>query len=505
MKNIIMALLCVTFVSMCLASLFEAPFGIVFTGVIALSLLAGFAAKQSGVIAFEALSPEILSALETLKKTLKGEISDSAKDLINKEIAAMENGRIKTLEDRIKFYDEERPKTEAREAEKQKEIDLMSAELKRLKEQGLSGAAGQIVSIQKQLDTAMTGKVKYMNELDKEAIEVGTEELVKDAMKRIKNSRITGFVPLMVLKASTDPILVVNSRSGGNVGITDFDTSFARVPQRRPFLRQIVNVRPTSKTYVAWAEQNHIMGSAGTTAESALKNQQSWEVVERNERIKKITLFDKTSKENLDDLPFMASEIRSLIIDEIARFLDSQILTGNNTGENLKGLTSYAPAGDISTSPLANMITGANNFDVIRALVAQIAVNGLGNFVPDYFLINPWDAAAMDMAKTSEGVYVMPPFITNGGQQIAGVLGIESTLLTQDKVMIGDFSKSNLALREDITISMGYDGNDFTRNLVTILGEMRALHYVKTNHVNAFAYGDFSILRGQLDTAQSSV
>jgi hypothetical protein len=450
------------------------------------------------------LDPNVTAAMEVLRTKLKAENDTATKEFLQKELAAFETGKIKSVEDRIAFYDAERKKTDEQRAEERKEIDLMSAEIRRFKEQGLPGASGQVKTIQKQLEEAMSGKVKFLSEEQGHFVAKETTETVKDFMIRLKS--VNGQVmPVIVLKAATDPILAINSRSGGSVGLTDFDPTYTPVIQRKPFLRQIITTRPTSKMYVGWAEQNHITGDADMTAEGTSKNQQSFETVERSERVKKITLFDKTSKENLDDLPFMSGEIRTLIIDAIARFLDTQILTGNNSGENLKGLTSYAPAGDLSASPLVNTITAANNKDVIRALCAQIAVNGKGNFIPDYFLINPWDAAAMDMSKTSEGLYVMAPFQTPDGTRICGAIGIENTGVTQDKVMLGDFRFSNLAIREDIVISMGYDGNDFTKNLVTMLGEMRALHYVKTNHVNAFAYGDFSLLKGQLDPTATSV
>ena len=55
---------------------------------------------------------------------------------------------------------------------------------------------------------------------------------------------------------------------------------------------------------------------------------------------------------------------------------------------------------------------------------------------------------------------------------------------------MGDFSKWRVRLREGFNIDMGYDGNDFTKNLITILGEIRLVSYVKGNHTGAFVLGD---------------
>ncbi len=43
-----------------------------------------------------------------------------------------------------------------------------------------------------------------------------------------------------------------------------------------------------------------------------------------------------------------------------------------------------------------------------------------------------------------------------------------------------------------MNIQVGYVNDDFTKNLVTILAEMRAVHYVKSNHYGAFVKGDFA-------------
>jgi hypothetical protein len=58
--------------------------------------------------------------------------------------------------------------------------------------------------------------------------------------------------------------------------------------------------------------------------------------------------------------------------------------------------------------------------------------------------------------------------------------------------LVGDFKKDILAIREGINIQIGYENDDFTKNLVTILGELRAVNYIKANHVNAFTKGTFA-------------
>ena len=53
-------------------------------------------------------------------------------------------------------------------------------------------------------------------------------------------------------------------------------------------------------------------------------------------------------------------------------------------------------------------------------------------------------------------------------------------------------TKDNLRIREEMNIQVGYVNDDFTKNLVTVLAEMRACNYVKSNHFGAFVAGEFA-------------
>ena len=64
--------------------------------------------------------------------------------------------------------------------------------------------------------------------------------------------------------------------------------------------------------------------------------------------------------------------------------------------------------------------------------------------------------------------------------------------MTEGEFLVGDFNKSNLRIREELNIQVGFVNDDFTKNLFTILAETRATHYVKSNHYGAFVKGTFS-------------
>ena len=78
----------------------------------------------------------------------------------------------------------------------------------------------------------------------------------------------------------------------------------------------------------------------------------------------------------------------------------------------------------------------------------------------------------------------------DGEMIVAGMRIISSTYMTAGNYLVGDMSKVNVKFRNNMTLEVGLDANDFTRNMVTILAEARLVSYVKNNEKYAFVYGD---------------
>tara|TARA_R110002050_G_scaffold12524_7_gene41074 strand:- start:15444 stop:16676 length:1233 start_codon:yes stop_codon:yes gene_type:complete len=305
-----------------------------------------------------------------------------------------------------------------------------------------------------------------------------------------------GLVDLNVKAAGT--MTITANYSGGTVGLSSLESGLSRVVRRRPFLREIVNVAGTTSKYVVWIEQaNPDPGAAGMTAEGAAKTQTDFDLVEKSAEVKKISAYIKVSKEMIADIPFMEGEINNELMELVELKLDEQILTGNGTGTNLSGLAANATAW--AAGNFANAINEANNSDVLRVGMAQMSNL---NFNPSHILMNPEDVASMELTKTTTGEYTYPMFVPNadGITRVKGVPVIENPGVAADTFYILDSSKSNLRVREDMNIQVGYVNDDFTKNLVTILCECRATHFVKTNDYGAVIDGVFSTSKAALET-----
>lgn len=306
--------------------------------------------------------------------------------------------------------------------------------------------------------------------------------------KIVETAEKGGLLNLDTKAAGT--MLIDTNYSGGTVGLSSLEGGLTRIQRRRPFLRSLVNSANTTSKYIAYIEQqNADPGVAGTTAEGAEKTQTDFDLVETSAEVKKITAYIKVSKEMIADIPFMQGEINNELMELVELKLDEQILLGDGLGANLEGIDAVATAWSAGT--FAASIASANNSDVLRVAIAQIAGQ---NFEANYILLNPADVAAMELTKSSTGEYTYPMFVpgANGITTVKGIPVVESTLVTAGDFYVGDFTKANLRVREDMNVQVGYVNDDFTKNLMTVLVEMRAAFYVKSNHARAFVKGDFA-------------
>lgn len=310
-----------------------------------------------------------------------------------------------------------------------------------------------------------------------------------DNLDGIKSIREKGGVMSLDIKAGD--MTITGNYSGGTVGLSSLEAGVARVVRRKPFMRQIVNSAGITSKYAVWIEQaNPDPNSAGMVAEGVAKQQSDFDLVESSSEVKKVATWIKVSKEMVDDLPFMRGEINNELMELVELKLDEQILLGDGLGTNLTGLdtftTTFTPA-----AQFVNAIPFANEADVLRVAIAQIQN---ANFEPDFILMNPADVAALQLTKTSVGEYTYPMFVplADGLSRLMNIPIIPNNGVTSGEYYVGDFTKANLRLREDMNIQVGYINDDFTRNMMTVLCEARACFFVKNNHTAAFVKGDFA-------------
>jgi len=331
--------------------------------------------------------------------------------------------------------------------------------------------------------------------------------------KAVENGRFTKSIGEQVTKHMSDKIDAVKSGRGfdlevkadttitgdytGTRALSELDTNVNRIARQIVLLQNVVNRGITSSKFVTYIQQTS-QPSAAWVAEAVAKTEYEEKYTEISKEVKKVAGMVKVSKEMLADLSFVQNEINNDLVQGVLTTMDNAILNGTGVGADLEGILTFAQ--NFSAGTFANTIISANILDVIRVAMSQIEA---AKFVPTHVVLNPVDVAKMQLTKTSQGEYTTPIFYpsANGEMRVANLVVVSTTYMTAGTFLVGDMSKANLRMRENVNIQVGYVNDDFQRNMVSILAEARAVHYIKLNDVNAFVKGTISTAIAALDPA----
>ena len=287
--------------------------------------------------------------------------------------------------------------------------------------------------------------------------------------------------------------------SGGNMpqaqrieGINDIAERVAQAYGRIPKL-------PVSGNTVDWVYETAQEGAAGGTAEGASKNQIDNNFVVTSVSLLKQTAFFKVSTEMLDDVSFMGAWLRNKLIVRLFLRIDSQVLVGDGTGVNLNGV--YTQATTFAAGGFALSVDSANNVDSLVVAANQIRLaNHSGSLA---IFMYPNDVTALKLIKLSatDKRYVDRLMQVGSTMMLDGIPIIETTAMATGTFLIGDLTKALIAEKGGIMVDVGTDGNDFTKNMRTIIAEWRGEVIIENNDVTAFVKGTFATTNAALETA----
>ena len=375
------------------------------------------------------------------------------------------------------------------EAEKDaKEIEAIKSELESMKvsakEQGLL-----MKRVKDNLDSV--GTVNIVDGSIEKAMSANVENF-----KTAKSSR-HDFNFELDIKAVGD-MTFANNLSGGNMpqaqrleGINDIAERVAQTYGRIPKLS-------TSANTIDWVYETLQEGAAAGTAEGASKNQVDNNFVVTSVSLLKQTAYFKVSTEMLDDASFMAAWLRNKLITRLFLRIDSQVLVGGGTGTDLNGLVTQATA--FAAGSFALAVDNANDVDSLVVAANQIRLaNHAGSLT---IFMHPDDVTSLKLVKLSatDKRYVDRLMQVGSSMVLDGIPIVETTAMTQGDFLIGDLSKALIAEKGGIMVEVGTDGNDFTKNMRTIIGEWRGEVIVENNDTTAFVTGTFATTNAALET-----
>ena len=284
-------------------------------------------------------------------------------------------------------------------------------------------------------------------------------------------------------------VTTINADYTGNIALSTLEAGVSHVARQVLKLRNFMNVGRTTSKFVTYIQevQDGSYAGAGMVAEGGAKPEIEPKYAEVSKEVVKIAGFIKVSKEMLEDLAFVQNEINYQLMQSVEQLMENQLLNGNGTAPNMSGIVTNATT--FSAGTFAVSIVLPNLADVIQCSIAQIQN---AKCEATHVVLNPQDYAKLAMSKTTLGEYTYGAFQQNaltGAITICGLPIITSTYMTAGNFLVGDMTKAHLRMREDMNIQVGYVNDDFSKNLVTILCEARAVSFIKANDAPAFVKG----------------
>lgn len=344
------------------------------------------------------------------------------------------------------------------------------------------------LKIQK-METEATRQVKAMDIRSQVA---AWHDKNKETIQKIMNGeKITP--PALELRVAS-PMLVSTVNAGnspyiGRVEVEPGVNDFLRLPNT--FWDFLTKGRTNAPTYV-WVNKTNPLGAAAFIGPGVAKPGISFEMAAESSIAKKIADSAKAGTELLDDIDGMTSFIEDELRAQVMIKVNTTLMTGVNSSTVPAGIQSLSQLFSFYTAAAAGIkTTNPNYMDAIRAVVAALRSGVLTGTITVF--VNSIDAANMDLSKaTNSGVYLLPPFTTSSGQVIAGARVIEDNNIPVGYFEAGFMAYYRIKIYRDFTVTWGWENDDFTKNLVTAVGEMRLHQFFNSIHTGAFCYDTFA-------------
>lgn len=250
---------------------------------------------------------------------------------------------------------------------------------------------------------------------------------------------------------------------------------------------------PTTSNSITYLKESAFTNSAAETAEGAQKPESKMEFTESDAPVRTIPHFIRVTKQLADDAPALAAYINSRMMYGLNRRIEKQLLNGDGSGNNLKGIFAtgnYTAHGFTAD----NMESTDTILDLIRRCAATMRKSG---YTPNAIFLNPMDFDKLRGMKDSNGNYLMgSPLQAGTDIRPWGLRVIESPEVTEGKFMVADtVMGATIYDRQTPVIEMfEQDSDNVQKNLYTIRVECRMAFAVET--ANAFIGGDLEIGEG---------
>lgn len=222
----------------------------------------------------------------------------------------------------------------------------------------------------------------------------------------------------------------------------------------------------TSMSTVLYMEETTFVNNAAETSEGTQYPEAQLQLTERSSEVRKIAVFLPVTDEQFEDEPRARAYVENRLPFLLRQRLDSQLMVGNGTAPNLKGME--------NVSGIQSQALGSDPLtDAVYKLIRAIRDTGFAE--PSDVFIRPskWEQVAL--ARTADGVYIWGHPSMGGPQTIWGVPVTQTTAVTATKASVGDFRNfAEVAVRRGIDVQISNShGGFFAEGKLAVRADIR--------------------------------
>ena len=250
---------------------------------------------------------------------------------------------------------------------------------------------------------------------------------------------------------------------GTNASLATIDVQRNQVQELTLALLDLITWMPVTSDLVPNLRESAYDIMADEVAEGLAKPESNLTFGVENITISVIAHWIKITKQLLDDMPVLASYIEGRLAYGVRLKLEAKVINGTTT--------SFSGLMKVGNSLVA--VPDALAIDTINTAKYQVWGSGL---MPEAVVLNPVDWGKIEREKTDDGHYL---FGTPGAvvqPVIWGLPVVLSSAMPLGKFWLGNLTSgvSGYVRNEVMVEASTEDGDNFTKNLVTIRAEMRA-------------------------------
>jgi hypothetical protein len=100
--------------------------------------------------------------------------------------------------------------------------------------------------------------------------------------------------------------------------------------------------------------------------------------------------------------------------------------------------------------------------------------------------MNPVDVLKARLKKDANDNYIIPPFVSRDGKNVAGAMIIETPVVTANTMVVGDKRYARYYNQDGIELEFGFNTGDFAADRISLRGRKRGQLVVRNVDATAF-------------------